>query len=191
MNEVYRVHILHKIYILFSTQFTVVIWYVAIFTISFHMLCNKATCSAAKFTVSFLLLHNKVYSQFSYAFCLLKFTPFCLVLQAYIHSRMRAKTSDFLKVLNRARPEVKDKEKKTIRSAIFRSFMYLYIFLWSLLLCFRKFFVKNLIFLGKFSSNFLFFFSGKTFRQQWKSWVFRSFEKSFEPVSKIRWTLEN
>lgn len=142
------------------------------------MLCNKATCSAAKFTVSFLLLHNKVYSQFSYAFCLLKFTPFCLVLQAYIHSRMRAKTSDFLKVLNRARPEVKDKEKKTIRSAIFRSFMYLYIFLWSLLLCFRKFFVKNLIFLGKFSSNFLFFFSGKTFRQQWKSWVFRSFEKS-------------
>ncbi|KAK3108698.1 hypothetical protein FSP39_013567 [Pinctada imbricata] len=34
--------------------------------------------------------------------------------KAYIHSRMRAKTSDFLKVLNRARPEVKDKEKKTI-----------------------------------------------------------------------------
>jgi hypothetical protein len=30
---------------------------------------------------------------------------------------MRAKTVDFLKVLNRARPEVKDKEKKTIRSA--------------------------------------------------------------------------
>ncbi|KAK7110669.1 hypothetical protein V1264_014506 [Littorina saxatilis] len=34
--------------------------------------------------------------------------------KAYIHQRMRAKTSDFLKVLNRARPEVKDKEKKTI-----------------------------------------------------------------------------
>lgn len=34
-------------------------------------------------------------------------------LQAYMHSRMRAKTSDFLKVLNRARPEVKSVEKKT------------------------------------------------------------------------------
>ncbi|KAG1667297.1 Actin-related protein 2/3 complex subunit 2 [Nymphon striatum] len=33
---------------------------------------------------------------------------------AYIHSRMRAKTSDFLKVLNRARPEAKNVEKKTI-----------------------------------------------------------------------------
>lgn len=33
--------------------------------------------------------------------------------KAYIHSRMRAKTSDFLKVLNRARPEQK-KEQKTI-----------------------------------------------------------------------------
>ena len=36
------------------------------------------------------------------------------VLQAYIHSRMRAKTSDFLKVLNRARPE-EEKEKKLMR----------------------------------------------------------------------------
>ena len=34
--------------------------------------------------------------------------------QAYIHSRMRAKTTDFLKVLNRARPEPKSVEKKTI-----------------------------------------------------------------------------
>ncbi|KAH8249668.1 hypothetical protein KR032_011298 [Drosophila birchii] len=34
--------------------------------------------------------------------------------KAYIHSRMRAKTSDFLKVLNRARPEPKNTEKKTI-----------------------------------------------------------------------------
>lgn len=33
-------------------------------------------------------------------------------LQAYMHSRMRAKTSDFLKVLNRARPEGRI-EKKT------------------------------------------------------------------------------
>nr|CAD7570591.1 unnamed protein product [Timema californicum] len=34
--------------------------------------------------------------------------------KAYIHSRMRAKASDFLKVLNRARPEPKVTEKKTI-----------------------------------------------------------------------------
>ena len=33
--------------------------------------------------------------------------------KVYIHSRMRAKTSEFLKVLNRARPE-KQTEKKTI-----------------------------------------------------------------------------
>lgn len=33
--------------------------------------------------------------------------------KAYMHSRMRAKTNDFLKVLNRARPEIKG-EKKTI-----------------------------------------------------------------------------
>lgn len=34
--------------------------------------------------------------------------------KVYIHSRMRAKTSEFLKVLNRARPEPKTTEKKTI-----------------------------------------------------------------------------
>ncbi|BFZ01043.1 hypothetical protein BsWGS_04082 [Bradybaena similaris] len=40
--------------------------------------------------------------------------------KAYIHQSMRAKTSEFLKVLNRARPEVKDKEKKTITGRTFR-----------------------------------------------------------------------
>nr|CAG4642577.1 EOG090X07NU [Evadne anonyx] len=39
--------------------------------------------------------------------------------KAYIHSRMRAKTSDFLKVLNRARPESKSVEKKTITGRTF------------------------------------------------------------------------
>ncbi|XP_070504290.1 actin-related protein 2/3 complex subunit 2 [Chironomus tepperi] len=39
--------------------------------------------------------------------------------KAYIHSRMRAKTSDFLKVLNRARPEQKTIEKKTITGKTF------------------------------------------------------------------------
>lgn len=39
--------------------------------------------------------------------------------KAYIHSRMRAKTSDFLKVLNRARPEPKNVEKKTISGRTF------------------------------------------------------------------------
>lgn len=39
--------------------------------------------------------------------------------KAYIHSRMRAKTSDFLKVLNRARPEPKSTEKKTITGRAF------------------------------------------------------------------------
>ena len=35
--------------------------------------------------------------------------------KAYIHSRMRAKTSEFVKVLNRARPEPKgERQKKTI-----------------------------------------------------------------------------
>lgn len=35
--------------------------------------------------------------------------------KAYMHSRMRAKTNEFLKVLNRARPEsTKPQEKKTI-----------------------------------------------------------------------------
>jgi actin related protein 2/3 complex subunit 2 len=41
--------------------------------------------------------------------------------KAYIHSRMRAKTSDFLKVLNRARPEPKNVEKKTISGRTFKS----------------------------------------------------------------------
>ncbi|XP_071441377.1 actin-related protein 2/3 complex subunit 2 [Hetaerina americana] len=39
--------------------------------------------------------------------------------KAYVHSRMRAKTSDFLKVLNRARPEPKNVEKKTITGRTF------------------------------------------------------------------------
>lgn len=39
--------------------------------------------------------------------------------KAYIHSRMRAKTTDFLKVLNRARPESKKTEKKTITGKTF------------------------------------------------------------------------
>lgn len=39
--------------------------------------------------------------------------------KAYIHSRMRAKTADFLKVLNRARPEKKGNEKKTITGRTF------------------------------------------------------------------------
>lgn len=39
--------------------------------------------------------------------------------KAYIHSRMRAKTSEFLKVLNRARPEPKTVEKKTITGRAF------------------------------------------------------------------------
>ncbi|CAJ0959528.1 unnamed protein product, partial [Mesorhabditis belari] len=38
--------------------------------------------------------------------------------KGYLHSRMRAKTSDFLKVLNRARPEVK-MEKKTFSGRTF------------------------------------------------------------------------
>ncbi|KAK0070545.1 actin-related protein 2/3 complex subunit 2 [Biomphalaria pfeifferi] len=40
--------------------------------------------------------------------------------KAYIHQSMRAKTSEFLKVLNRARPEIKDREKKTITGKTFR-----------------------------------------------------------------------
>lgn len=38
--------------------------------------------------------------------------------KAYIHSRMRSKTSDFLKVLNRARPEKVEKEKRNIKGKI-------------------------------------------------------------------------
>lgn len=41
--------------------------------------------------------------------------------KAYMHQRMRAKTSDFLKVLNRARPEDKNKEKKTMSGKTFQS----------------------------------------------------------------------
>lgn len=40
--------------------------------------------------------------------------------KAYIHSRMRAKTSDLLKVLNRARPEPKAVEKKTMSGRTFK-----------------------------------------------------------------------
>lgn len=39
--------------------------------------------------------------------------------KAYIHSRMRAKTADFLKILNRARPERKTSERKTITGRTF------------------------------------------------------------------------
>uniref|UniRef100_A0A8C1Z2H7 Arp2/3 complex 34 kDa subunit n=1 Tax=Cyprinus carpio TaxID=7962 RepID=A0A8C1Z2H7_CYPCA len=38
--------------------------------------------------------------------------------KAYIHTRMRAKTSDFLKVLNRARPDAEKKEMKTISQTL-------------------------------------------------------------------------
>lgn len=40
--------------------------------------------------------------------------------KAYIHCRMRAKTAEFLKVLNRARPEKKSGEKKTITGRTFQ-----------------------------------------------------------------------
>ncbi|CAM9538175.1 actin-related protein 2/3 complex subunit 2 [Petromyzon marinus] len=39
--------------------------------------------------------------------------------KAYIHTRMRAKTSDFLKVLNRARPDAEKKEMKTMSGKTF------------------------------------------------------------------------
>ncbi|CAG0919241.1 unnamed protein product [Notodromas monacha] len=39
--------------------------------------------------------------------------------KAFIHSRMRAKTTDFLKILNRARPESKVVEKKTMSGRTF------------------------------------------------------------------------
>ena len=38
--------------------------------------------------------------------------------KAYIHSRMRSKTQDFLKVLNRARPEKIEKEKRNIKGKL-------------------------------------------------------------------------
>jgi len=40
--------------------------------------------------------------------------------KAYMHQRMRAKTNDFLKVLNRARPEEKGKERKTMSGKTFQ-----------------------------------------------------------------------
>ncbi|CAD6190382.1 unnamed protein product [Caenorhabditis auriculariae] len=40
--------------------------------------------------------------------------------KVYLHTRMRAKTNDFLKVLNRARPEIKG-EKKTFSGRTFQS----------------------------------------------------------------------
>ncbi|XP_046846131.1 actin-related protein 2/3 complex subunit 2-A-like isoform X2 [Xenia sp. Carnegie-2017] len=39
--------------------------------------------------------------------------------KAYLHSRMRAKTTDFIKVVNRAKPEIKSTEKKTITGKTF------------------------------------------------------------------------
>lgn len=39
--------------------------------------------------------------------------------KAYLHTRMRARTNDLLKVLNRARPEAKTTEKKTISGRTF------------------------------------------------------------------------
>lgn len=41
--------------------------------------------------------------------------------KAYIHTRMRAKTSEFLKVLNRARPDAEKKEMKTMSGKTFAS----------------------------------------------------------------------
>jgi len=39
--------------------------------------------------------------------------------KAYLHSRMRARTTEFIKILNRARPEPKTTEKKTITGKTF------------------------------------------------------------------------
>lgn len=41
--------------------------------------------------------------------------------KAYIHSRMRRRTADFLQVLNRARPENEEKERKTASGRTFRA----------------------------------------------------------------------
>ncbi|KAI9720460.1 MAG: hypothetical protein M1812_002966 [Candelaria pacifica] len=41
--------------------------------------------------------------------------------KAYIHSRMRRRTADFLQVLNRARPENEEKERKTATGRTFRA----------------------------------------------------------------------
>ncbi|KAK2738504.1 hypothetical protein FQN57_007019 [Myotisia sp. PD_48] len=41
--------------------------------------------------------------------------------KAYIHTRMRKRTADFLQVLNRARPENEEKERKTASGRTFRT----------------------------------------------------------------------
>ncbi|MDI1488294.1 MAG: Arp complex subunit [Ramalina farinacea] len=41
--------------------------------------------------------------------------------KAYIHSRMRRRTADFLQVLNRARPENEEKERKTASGRTFKA----------------------------------------------------------------------
>lgn len=41
--------------------------------------------------------------------------------QAYIHSRMRKRTADFLQVLRRARPDTEEKEKKTASGRTFKA----------------------------------------------------------------------
>ncbi|KAI5799153.1 Arp2/3 complex, 34 kd subunit p34-Arc-domain-containing protein [Peziza echinospora] len=41
--------------------------------------------------------------------------------KAYMHSRMRRRVADFLKVLNRAQPEAEEKEKKTASGRSFRA----------------------------------------------------------------------
>lgn len=40
--------------------------------------------------------------------------------KAYMHSRMRSRVAEFLKVLNRAKPEHADKERKTASGRTFR-----------------------------------------------------------------------
>ena len=40
--------------------------------------------------------------------------------KAYIHSRMRRRTADFLQVLRRARPEAEEKERKTASGRTFK-----------------------------------------------------------------------
>jgi len=43
-----------------------------------------------------------------------------LILKAYIHSRMRRRTADFLQVLRRARPDSEEKERKTASGRSFK-----------------------------------------------------------------------
>lgn len=40
--------------------------------------------------------------------------------KAYMHSRMRHRVAEFLKVLNRAKPELAEKERKTASGRTFR-----------------------------------------------------------------------